>query len=130
MSPKAENRVNSPAEVYRRCRSMIRLEQEHFMVLALDVRLRLIKARTIGIGSLCACPVEPREVFRFAIRVGAHGVICAHNHPSGDPSPSVEDRELTRRLREVGLLVGIRLVDHVIVAKGGHFSFQGNGGIQ
>lgn len=129
-SPKARNQVNSPNAVYQLCRSMARLQQEHFRVLAIDVRLHLIKMTTIAIGSSVACPVEPREVFRFAIQVGAHALVTVHNHPSGDPSPSAEDRELTRRLRDVGLLVGIRVVDHVVVARTGHYSFQASGALQ
>jgi DNA repair protein RadC len=108
---------------------MVHLHQEHFRVFALDVRLRLIKAKTIAIGSLSACPVEPREVFRFAIEEGAHCVVAVHNHPSGEPSPSSEDLDLTLRLKAVGLLVGIRLVDHVVVAKSGHYSFEANGAL-
>ena len=126
---RAKNQVRSPDAVFRLCRRMVHLQQEHFRVLALDVRLRLIKMKTIAIGSLAACPVEPREVFRFAIEEGAHCVVAVHNHPSGDPSPSPEDLDLTLRLKAVGLLVGIRLVDHVVVAKSGHYSFEANGAL-
>ncbi len=115
--------LRSPEAVNKLCRRMVNLDQEHFRVLALDVRLNLIAAKTVAIGSLVACPVEPREVFRFAIQTGAHAVVCVHNHPSGDPAPSHEDQELTRRLREAGELVGIRLTDHVIVARRGWWSF-------
>ena len=126
-TPKIEKQVRSATAVYRLCHRMVHLQQEQFRVLALDVRLRLIRMKTIAMGSLVACPVEPREVFRFAIQVGAHCVAVAHNHPSGDPSPSPEDRMLTRRLHGVGELVGVRLVDHVIVAKNGHYSFRAGG---
>ncbi len=115
--------LRSPDAVFQICRRMTRLDQEHFRVLALDVRLQLIAAKTVAIGSSAECPVYPREVFRFALMAGANGIVAVHCHPSGDPSPSEQDRRLTAQLREVGDLVGVRLIDHVIVAKRGWFSF-------
>ena len=74
-------------------------------------------------GSLTQCPVSPRDALRPPVREGAHGVVFVHNHPSGDPSPSAEDADLTERLRAASELVGILARDHVIVAAGGYFSF-------
>ncbi len=81
----------------------------------LNSRQRVIEAQVIGIGSLAQVDVHPRELFRPAIRLGAHSVIVAHNHPSGDPEPSDSDVQLTHRMAEAGLLVGIPVLDHVVV---------------
>jgi len=92
--------------------------QECFMIILLDV-----KNKCIGIPRECArglvdtCPVHPREIFREAVRCSASSVILAHNHPSGDPTPSKEDIDITRRLIEAARILGIRVVDHLIVGK-------------
>lgn len=78
----------------------------------------------VSVGTLTASLVHPREVFREAIRNAAAALLLVHHHPSGDPSPSAEDRSVTDRLVAAGCLLGIRVVDHVIVADGGYFSFQ------
>ncbi|GAB2672948.1 DNA repair protein RadC [Paenibacillus thermoaerophilus] len=91
------------------------LRQEHFVVLYLNTKNRLIGKETLSVGSLNATVVHPREVFRSAILRSAASIICAHNHPSGDPEPSREDVLLTRRLAEAGELIGIRLLDHVVI---------------
>jgi DNA repair protein RadC len=90
-------------------------EQESFVVLLLDSRQRVIDARTVSIGSLAQVDVHPRELFRDAIRIRAHSVILAHNHPSGDPEPSEADVNLTNRMAEAGRLVGIPVLDHIVV---------------
>lgn len=89
--------------------------QEHFIVLGLDSRQRVRLVRTVGVGSLAQVDVHPREVFRPLIRAGIHAVILVHNHPSGDPEPSEADVELTHRMAEVGRLVGIPVLDHLVV---------------
>ena len=91
-------------------------EREHFVALYLDARSRVKGACVVSIGTLSASLVHPREVFRPAIVAGAAAVIVAHNHPSGDVTPSAEDREATRRLVRAGELLGVPLLDHVIVA--------------
>jgi DNA repair protein RadC len=93
-------------------------------VLLLDGRHRLITTEEVSVGTLTASLVHPREVFRDAIRNAAAALVLVHNHPSGDPSPSAEDRSVTERLRSAGLLLGIRVLDHVIVADSGYFSFR------
>jgi DNA repair protein RadC len=103
------------------------LDREHFVVLALDARNRPIGCHTVSVGSLSASIVHPREVFKFAILANAAAVILAHNHPSGDTTPSHEDVELTRRLREAGELLGIAVLDHVVVTDGDHTSFRERG---
>lgn len=95
------------------------LEVEKFWVLCLSRRNRLRKRVEVSSGTATATLVHPREVFRAAIREGASAVVCAHNHPSGDPSPSVADIQLTRQLREAAAAVDIPLLDHVIIGRRG-----------
>jgi hypothetical protein len=112
-----EHQLRSPQSVFELCRRMRGLKQEQFRVLALDVRLKLIRATTISVGSLTECLVHPREVFRFLIDSSAASAAMIHNHPSGYPAPSVQDQELTTRLQEVGELVGIKIIDHRLGAQ-------------
>jgi DNA repair protein RadC len=95
-----------------------RLREEHFGVLLLDTRHRLIRAVVVSIGSLDASLVHPREVFRTATEHSAAAMVLFHNHPSGDPAPSAEDLVLTRRLVQAGELMGIGVVDHVVLGDG------------
>jgi DNA repair protein RadC len=95
------------------------IDREKFVVALLDAKHSLIAVNTVSIGSLTASIVCPREVFRPAVLLPTAAVVLAHNHPSGDPSPSGEDIELTKRLREVGELLGIRVLDHVILGGDG-----------
>lgn len=90
---------------------------EHFGVLLLDTKHRVMRTSVVSIGSLDASVVHPREVFREATMVGAAAIVLFHNHPSGDPSPSSDDVVLTHRLVRAGDLMGIRVLDHVIVAE-------------
>ncbi|MBW5447859.1 DNA repair protein RadC [Cohnella sp. CFH 77786] len=92
-----------------------RLREEHFVVLFLNTKNRVIGRQTLSIGSLNASIVHPREVFRAAIRRSSASILCAHNHPSGDPTPSSEDVQLTRRLAQAGEVVGIELLDHIVI---------------
>lgn len=89
--------------------------REMFIVLLLDGRHRLLREELVSVGTLTSSLVHPREVFGPALRVAAAFLVVAHNHPSGDPSPSQEDIEVTRRLAETGWLLGVPLLDHVIV---------------
>ncbi|WP_174613940.1 RadC family protein [Virgibacillus ihumii] len=94
---------------------MRNLNQEHFVVLFLNTKNQIIHRQTIFIGSLNASIVHPREVYREAVKRSAASIICAHNHPSGDPSPSQEDIHVTRRLVECGKMIGIELLDHLVI---------------
>ncbi|BDG61510.1 RadC family protein [Caldinitratiruptor microaerophilus] len=94
---------------------MRRLDREEFRVVLLDVRGRVLGVETVSVGSLSTSVVHPREVFKGPIRRSAHSVILVHNHPSGDPTPSPEDREVTRRLAEVGRIMGIEVLDHIVI---------------
>lgn len=98
--------------------------QEHFFALLLDGRQNLKRVHLVSLGTLSASLVHPREVFGHAVREAAAAVIVAHNHPSGDPAPSAEDVEVTRRLLEAASVLGIALLDHVIVATNGWTSLR------
>jgi DNA repair protein RadC len=100
------------------------LERERFCALLLDGKHRLLRALLVSEGTLNTSLVHPRDVFGPALREGAGALIVVHNHPSGDPEPSVEDLALTRRLHEAGELLGIPLVDHVVIADGGWVSLR------
>jgi DNA repair protein RadC len=121
--PKRGERVLDPARVYELMRPLAHADREEFHTVLLDVRGRLIKTAKVAEGSLTQCPVSPRDALREPVRVGAHGVVFVHNHPSGDATASEEDHHLTERLRAASELVGIVARDHVIVATGGYFSF-------
>ncbi len=101
--------------------------REHFILLLLDSRHRVLKISEVSVGSLDASIVHPRETFREAITACAAAIILAHNHPSGDPAPSPEDLELTRRLVEGGTLLGIPVLDHIIVGAGRNVSLKASG---
>ena len=103
------------------------LRHELFVVLLLDARNRLIKEVTVARGSLTEATVHPREVLVHAVRESAYGMILVHNHPSGDPTPSENDLEITRRISRVATTLGVRLVDHIVIAKERHFSFVDEG---
>jgi DNA repair protein RadC len=122
------DRIGSPEDVFRHFHARLRDAQvEQFHVVLLDGRHRVMRSVLSSQGTLTASLVHPREVFRPALRDGAAAVVLVHNHPSGDPAPSPEDRELTRRLEQVGTLVGIPVLDHVIIACGGFVSLREEG---
>jgi len=102
-----------------------RKKKEHFVMLSLDARNNLI-INDVSVGTLNANLVHPREVFKKAIQASAAQVIVAHNHPSGDPEPSEDDLEITKRLIESGKILGIEVVDHIIITKTNFFSFKEN----
>jgi len=99
------------------------LDREQFLVCGVDAKHRIIGINIVSIGSLTLAIVHPREVFKPLILMNAAAFICAHNHPSSDPTPSQEDRVLTQRLRHGAELLGIPLLDHVILGEDRHFSF-------
>jgi DNA repair protein RadC len=103
------------------------LKVEQFWVLCIDAKGRVQRELMASQGTLTNALVHPREVFRIGIREAAHGLILLHNHPSGDPEPSDEDRDLTRRLQAVGELVGIRVLDHLVIGDGAYVSFVERG---
>jgi DNA repair protein RadC len=100
---------------------------EQFGVLLLDTRHRVLRTAVLSIGTLDASVVHPREVFREATLAGAAGIVLFHNHPSGDPAPSQDDVQLTSRFVAAGVLMGIHVIDHVILADVRYFSFREEG---
>jgi len=116
--------INSPEDVLKEVNHIKKKKKENFVVLYLDARNKLIYKETVSIGTLNANLVHPREVFEPAVRNLAAQIVLAHNHPSGDPEPSEEDLEITKRLVEAGKILGIEAIDHIIVAKNGFISFK------
>jgi len=120
----AEPRLSSSQEVYRAFAAVLSDEvQECFWAVALNTRHRMVARALVGRGGIDACPVAPADAFRPLIREAAAAAIFVHNHPSGVPEPSREDVQLTTRLCEVGHLLGIPVLDHVILGRGRYFSF-------
>ena len=113
------SRIKGPADVHKRQGPLLRdLRQEEFHALLLDSQHRVIRDVVVTRGILDASLIHPREVFRPAILETAAAVILVHNHPSGDPQPSSEDRAVTRQLRDAGRAIGIPVLDHVVVGDG------------
>jgi DNA repair protein RadC len=108
-------------------RSLGGLDRELFLTLLLDTKQRLTGVGLVSVGTLDASLVHPREVFKPAVVGNAAAVICVHNHPSGDPTPSREDHEITTRLAEAGRVLGIPLLDHLVIAVDGYTSFKDRG---
>ena len=120
-------KIKNTEDVVNLARELKTKKQEYFLSLTLDGASNLIQKRTVFIGTLNHSVVHPREVFADAISDRAAGIIFVHNHPSADISPSKEDIAITRRLIETGKIVGIEVIDHIIVSRNGHFSFQAEG---
>jgi len=118
-----KNRVERPESIYWACHEMISLDQEAMKVVSLNTKLNIVGVDLISLGILDSCICHPREVFKPAIMRSAAGIILVHNHPCGDPNPSEEDKTTTNAIREAGKVLGIRMVDHIILAKGSIFSF-------
>jgi DNA repair protein RadC len=117
-------RLRSSRDVYAAMRARLAdCDAERFIAIALDAKSRPIGEVEIARGGLSSCPVSPADVFRALVREAAAGTVFVHNHPSGEPSPSQDDVALTARLIRAGELLGVAVVDHVIVAREGYFSF-------
>ncbi|QSO50123.1 JAB domain-containing protein [Alicyclobacillus mengziensis] len=102
-------------------------DREHFIVMMLDTKRVVNAIHTASIGSLDATIVHPREVYKAAILANASAIICAHNHPSGDHRPSEEDRQVTKRLVEAGLILGIDMLDHLVIGESDYTSLRSEG---
>ncbi len=124
MEKKADYKFDGPEAAVAKLLPYRKKKIEHFVVLLVDNKNRLIGKRVISKGTVDQAPVFPREIARYALIKQASGIILAHNHPGGDPNPSLKDRELTQRVKQVCVDLGIRVLDHIIVAAEGHFSFQ------
>ncbi len=112
--------ISTAEDVVALCASQLRgLDREHFWALSLNTKNQLVKTTEVSVGSLNASIVHPRELFKGAVRASAAALVVVHNHPSGDPTPSGADIQLTRRLVKAGDVLGIELLDHVIIGDGG-----------
>ncbi|MCL5421549.1 MAG: DNA repair protein RadC [Nitrospirae bacterium] len=96
-------------------------DKEHFWVIGLSVKLSILYIELVSLGTLTSALIHPRETFRRAIAKGAASIACVHNHPSGDLEPSSDDLKVTEKLRDAGEIVGIKLIDHIIIANDGGF---------
>ncbi|GKU81437.1 DNA repair protein RadC [Niallia sp. NCCP-28] len=120
--------IRSPEDAAKYMMNDMRfLTQEHFVCLYLNTKNQVMHKQTVFIGSLNASIVHPREVYKEAFRRSAASIICLHNHPSGDPSPSREDIEVTKRLVESGKIIGIDLLDHIIIGENKFVSLKEKG---
>jgi len=120
--------LSSPYEAYALlCELLDGVDREHFLVVMVDNRHYVIGVNTVSVGTLNASLVHPREVFKPAILSNAAAVLLAHNHPSGDPSPSAEDLALTARLKQSGELLGIAVLDHIIIGETTFISMKEKG---
>jgi DNA repair protein RadC len=128
LPPETRVAVRSPGDVAALLMSEMRfLGTEHFRTLLLDSKNRVIASELVSTGTLNASLVHPRELFRRAIKASSAAVVLAHNHPSGDPTPSAEDLALTKRLVEAGRLLGIEILDHVIIGDNRYVSLKERG---
>jgi DNA repair protein RadC len=124
---KAGTRFTAPREVYETFSFLMNETKEMFLTLHLDGKNKVICMDVVSIGSLNQSIVHPREVFKCACLSNAAAILLIHQHPTGDPSPSREDIEITRRLKEAGELMGVKVLDHIIVGDGEYLSFVERG---
>ncbi len=120
-------KLTTPEEVASSLEDIRDLAQEVFCVLTLNTKNKLIRRHLVSLGTLNSSLVHPREVFRAAVKDSAASVIVAHNHPSGDSSPSAEDIKITRKLIEAGRCIGIDVLDHLIIGDGPALSLRESG---
>jgi DNA repair protein RadC len=117
--------INSPSDVYELLKyDLLHLKQEVLYVLFLDVKTNLIAKKQIFVGSLNQSLIHPREVFKYAVKYSAYAIILVHNHPSGDPEPSLQDIEVTKKFIEAGDLLQIEVLDHIIIADNLYLSIK------
>jgi len=121
-------KMHNPESIFLYLKDQLELKtQEHLIGLFLNTKGELIKKETIFVGSLNMSVVHPREIFKKAVQVSAASMVIAHNHPSGDPSPSKQDIDITKRLVKSGLMMDIEILDHIIVGQNKYFSFKEHG---
>ena len=120
--------IKDPEAVVKAIRASIQDKaKEHFKLILLNPRNKIIGISTISVGTLNASLVHPREVFKDAIKHSAASVVLAHNHPSGDPEPSEDDLKITKKLVESGTILGIEVIDHIVIGKNNFCSFKERG---
>ena len=111
------------------CKDLTTMSQESMHVFTCDQKNRVIERHMVSLGTLTATLIHPREILRPAILQAAASIVLVHNHPSGDTTPSEDDKRMTARISEACDIMGIRLLDHIIVGREGYYSFVDNGGI-
>ena len=117
--------INSPDDIYDNFSVLLKEEkQENFMVIFLNIKSHIIKYETLFVGGVNCSIIDVNFILKKAINYGACKIICLHNHPSGDPTPSMNDISCTKRIREAGELMGISLIDHIIIGDNSYFSFK------
>jgi len=120
--------IKKPEDAYNLLKASFQdLDREHFKVIHLNTKNQVLKVETTAVGILSSSPVHPREVFKEAVKMSSAGLILAHNHPSGDPTPSQDDLLLTKRLYEAGEILGIRIIDHLILGDNRYLSLKERG---
>lgn len=119
--------IKTPGDAYELLKIMSTYEEERFCCILLNTKNKVIDQLCVSKGSLSSSIVHPREVFTQAIRLKANSIILAHNHPSNDPTPSSEDIETTKRLRDAGDIVGIKVLDHLIITANSYVSLKEKG---
>lgn len=125
--PGADASLTGSYAAYALLKPLADEDREHFVTVLLDQHHHVTGLHVVSVGSLSASIVHPREVFKVVLLTNAAALILAHNHPSGDPTPSKEDLEITRRLRQGAELLGIRLLDHLVIGRGRYVSFVDDG---
>ncbi len=120
-------KITAPADVLSAVWEYTEKDQEHFLVVDLNGAHEIIEIRIITKGLVNRTLVHPREIYREAIVNNASTIILIHNHPSGNYEPSTEDIEITKRIKNAGVIIGIEVLDHIIIARRGHYSFLEEG---
>jgi len=116
-------KFSNSAEVYNAFKKLGISDKERFYSVLMDTKNKVIGVDMVSQGAVDSSPIHPREVYKSALLSSASSVIFIHSHPSGDPEPSISDREITRQLKEAGELLGIEVLDHVIIGRGEYYSF-------
>ena len=123
-----KKKLHSPESIYLYMKDILEMKtQEHIIALYLNTKGELIKRKTLFIGSLNSSLIHPREIFKYAVINSAATIILCHNHPSGDPTPSSNDIEITKVIHDSGKMMDIELLDHIIIGKEKYFSFKEKG---
>ena len=114
----AKDAVNTVSPLFRMC------DRETVAVMSVDARCAPLAVEVAAVGGLDACMIDPRIIYKHALLNNAASIICFHNHPSGNPEPSQEDRTVTKQLQEAGKILGVRLLDHIIIGEDTYYSFR------
>lgn len=122
-----KNKFNNPKIIFEYYQTRLKdIKQEHFYAIYLDSKNKIIDDKLLFIGTINASLVHPRDIFKEAYLLNAASIICIHNHPSGNPIPSKEDMLLTKDLTKIGVLMGIKVIDHIIIGENNYYSFYEN----